>query len=363
MRTRRLLVTGAGGIGGVDFVRALRYAESHSQDKLLIVGTEYNPYHIHFPEVDVRFRTPKHTDNMFVPLLKELCKKYNIEFLHPHPSSEARVVAERKSEFREAGVKTLLPRPQAIAPDKLYIHSILKRAGVPTPPTIAITDLDDVDSAFKDLGSPLWIRASRGAGGRLSLLVRTPEEAKLWIKLNVMQGRAKVNDFIIQEYLPGRDLAFDSLWFEGKLVTSYVRERLEYPFKHITLTGITGTPTVARTVTDEKVSRVGINAVKALDPIPNGFYSVDLKENVSGNPVVTEVDGKWHTTAPLWGYAFSKVLKDPSFNLAYAYLRIGLDNEVPDLPKEHLFPPDYYLIRQLDSGVLLIHRDKVYRIV
>ena len=46
-----------------------------------------------------------------------------------------------------------------------------------------------------------------------------PEEAKLWVRLHEVQGRARACDFIIQEYMPERDLAFDSLWFGG-LATS-----------------------------------------------------------------------------------------------------------------------------------------------
>lgn len=179
-----------------------------------------------------------------------------------------------------------------------------------------------------------------------------------------MQGRAKKSDFIAQEYLPGRDLAFDSLWHKGGLVTSYARERLEYPFTHISLSGVTGTPTVARIIHDEEVTRIGISAVKALSPRPHGFYSVDLKEDADGKPKVTEVDGKWHTTAPLWGYAFSKVKKDIKYNIAHVYVEIGLNGEVKqDLPEKDLFPEGLYLIRHIDCGVLLKHGDDVFRVL
>lgn len=363
MKSRRLLVTGSGGIGGVNFIRAIRLAEKQLGEKIFIVGTDYNPFHILFAELDVRYRTPKHSDPAFISTLVELCKRYEVEFLHPHPSVEAKVIAENLKTFMNIGVKTYLPSPQAIAPDKLYVHEVLSKHGVPTPRTVHVRSLDDVDRAFEKLGSPLWVRARCGAGGRLSLKVNTPEEAKMWIKLNVLQGRASIDDFILQEYLSGRDLAFDSLWYEGKLVTSYARERLEYPFKHISLSGITGTPSVARIIFDERVNKVGIAAVKALDPKPHGFYSVDMKENDSGEPVVTEVDGKWHTTAPLWGYAFAKIFNNPYLNLAYLYLKLGYSEEIPDLPRTNLFPEDYYLIRQMDCGIILMHKDKVWRVV
>jgi hypothetical protein len=192
--------------------------------------------------------------------------------------------------------------------------------------------------------------------------VNDAEEANLWIKLNVTQKRAKSDEFLISEYLPGRDLAFDSLWFEGKMVSCYLRERLEYPFRHISLSGITGTPSVARTLHDSRVKRLGIEAVLALDSDPHGFFSVDIKEDASGNPKVTEVDGKWHTTAPLWGHAFAKAYEKPEFNLAHAYVKMAYGG-FEGTPIEDVFPPDHYLIRQMDSGVILKNGNSKWKII
>ncbi len=360
----RILVTGSGGIGGTNFVRALRLAEKQDGRKYFIVGTDYNPYHILFPEIDVKVRSPKHSDPSFMPLIAELVRKYSIDFIHPHPSSEAKVVAQNIQELKELGVRFFLPPPIDIAPDKFTMYLKLRNSNVPVPKTIRLRNLEDIDDAFRELGSPLWIRAIKGAGGRLSLKISTPEEGKLWVKLNVIQGRAEVRDFIVQEYLPGSDLAFDSLWHKGKLVTSYVRERLEYPFKHISLTGITGTPTVAKTVENHEATAAGIAAVRALNPKPHGFYSVDLKCGGDGKPRVTEVDGKWHTTAPLWSYAMSKVFGKPEYNIVYAYLRLGLGEDLPYEPQsKDLFPSECYLIRQLDSGVILKCGDRHWKVL
>ncbi len=363
MKVRRILLTGAGGIGGTNFIRSLHLAEDQNNERLFIVGTDYNIYYIEFPDTNLKFRTPKHSDPKFIPTLIKFIKENKLEFLHPHPSSEAKVVSENRKQLKSLGVMLYLPRHEDIMPDKLYIHQKLNSSGVPLPKTMLVKSIQDVDDAFMELNSPLWIRSIKGAGGRLSLKVNSSKEAKLWIKLNVMQGRAKLNEFILQEYLPRKDLAFDSLWFRGKLITSYARERLEYPFKHISLSGITGTPSVAKILHNDRVNSVGISAVKALNPKPHGFYSVDLKEDVNGNPKVTEVDGKWHTTAPLWGYAFAKAYNKTSYNIAYSYLTLGYgENLVEELPKTDLFPEEHYLIRQMDSGIILKSKENFWRI-
>ncbi len=359
-----ILVTGSGGTGGINFVRALRLAEKQINKKLFIVSTDHNQHYLNFPDSDVKVVSPKHIDQSFIPLILELINKYKIDFLHPHPSSEARIVSENLAAFEKTKIKMYLPNSTSIMPDKLEIHNALAKHHVRDPKTIQVNSFEDIDWAFSEIGCPLWIRARLGAGGRLGLKVESPEQAKLWVQLNVVQHRAKVSDFVIQEYLPGRDLAFDSLWFKGQLVTSYCRERMEYFLKHISLSGITGTPTIARTVVDEKINHLGTEAVKALDSKPHGFFSTDIKEDAAGNCVVTEVDGKWHTTAPLWGYAFAKALNRPELNLTYQYLMLALNEKSEtNLPTFNLFPENYYLIRQLDAGVILEHDGKPWRII
>ncbi len=364
MGKTRVLVSGAGGVGGVNFVRAIRWGAKQWDDDLFIVGTDYNEHYLLFPDVDVRYKSPPHRDPSFIPFLLDICEKHGVEFVHPHPSVEARVVSENRDVFTSRNIKLYLPRAECIFVDKLHIAKKLSSQGVPVPRTIHIKELDDVYEAFRVLGAPLWIRVRQGAGAKLALKVSSPEEAIHWIKLNVMQGRARVEDFIIQEYLPGRDLAVDCLMYKGRVVTCYARQRLAYPFKHVSLSGITGTPTIARIVFDDVVVETGIRAIRALDPEPHGFYSVDLKEGEDGKVYVTEVDGKWHTTAPLWGYAMSRVFNEPEVNIAYLYLALGLGVDPPSLPPRiHTFRRECLLIRHIDCGALLKCGDEVWRIL
>ena len=348
---KRVLVTGAGGLAGVNFVRALRASNS----SYYIVGTDYNKYHILYPEVDERYLTPRHDDSSFVSRITEIVKKENVTFLHPQPSSEAMVISSMR-EIIPCEVFLPLEKVMRIGQDKLLSQKKLKDAGVPVAKTFELKEKADIRTAFAKLGHPLWVRARHGAGARLSLLCADAKEASLWIELWVKKSDLKMSEFIIQEYLPGRNIAWDSIWKNGKLITSYSRERLEYPFKHISPSGITGTPSVSRIIHEPRVSDAGQQAVKAIDPNPNGVYSVDVKESSSKSPCITEVDsGKFHSTMPLWGYIAVKHLGLPqSANLADLYVRLGTGEEVADLPpKTDLLPEGYYMLRDMDVGVYL----------
>jgi len=352
---RRVLVTGAGGIGGVNFVRALRYT-----DKYFIAGTDYNQYHLVFPELDKRYRTPRHDHPKFVPTIKRIIKEDSIEFVYPQPTVEALVLVNRKAEI---SAKTFLPERRAMEMgfDKLATIKMLQERGVTVPKTVTFDDEKRVDweGLVDELGSPIWLRVRQGAGGKLSLPCRDSSEIRLWMNLWINRGETRLSDWIAQEYIGGRDVAWDSLWFGGKLVTSYARERLEYPFRHMLPSGVGGTPTVSRIIWDESLNEIGEKSVLALDKRPHGFYCLDFKYREK--PYVTEINvGKAHTTLALWSYSIVKELKLPwHANLPDLYVQIGLNNEIPDevAQRNNLFPEGYYLLRHMDCGVFLWRED------
>ncbi|HVC27781.1 MAG TPA: hypothetical protein VND40_06425 [Nitrososphaerales archaeon] len=351
----RVLVTGAGGLAGVNFVRALRA----SSREYYIVGTDFSKYHILYPDVDARYLTPRHSDRSFLPRVAEIAAKERADFLHPQPSSEAYVISNHRERIP---CKVFLPSAPVmrVGQDKLLSEKRLKAEGIPVAKTAPLRGRADIRAAFSKLGKPLWVRARHGAGGRLSLLCADAAEARLWIELWVKRGGARFDEFILQEYLPGRNIAWDSIWKDGRLVTSYSRERLEYPFKHISPSGITGTPSVSRIIHDPRLNDVGQRAVKAVDPRPNGAYSVDVKESSEGTPCITEVDaGKFHSTMPLWGYIAVKHLGLPEYaNLADLYVRLGMGEDLRDAPpKTDLLPDGYYLLRDMDVGAYLWRED------
>lgn len=351
---KRILVTGSGGIGGVNFIRSLKLFK----DEFFIVGTDFNKYYLQFADLNERVISPKHSDPNFISLLNKLIKQHKIEFLHPQPSSEALIISQNIDKF---STKTLLPPPNIISNDKLETQKILSKSGILVAKTKTIENYDQIETAFEDLGGgPLWIRAKSGAGGNLTLLCTNASEAEYWMKLWILRKKANFNDFMIQQYLPKRNIAWDSFWYDGKLISSFTRERLEYPLKHISPSGITGTPTVSKIIVDDSVNSIGEKAVKLIDKNPNGNYAVDLKEDDDGNWHVTEIDsGKFHTTTPLWGYISTKFLKqDPLYNLPYLYTMLGLDEiQNPGFLGNDIYPEGLHILRHIDCGTWIYKND------
>lgn len=353
MAMKRILATGAGGPAGINFVMSLKIAP----EKLYLVGTESNPHSIHLTPTEKKYQIPHATDANYIKKLNEIIRKEKIEFLHSQPDIEVAVLSENREKINAT---MSLPSKEAvrICQDKYESTKRWKQKGVPAAEALLITNEADVEKAFERLGTPLWIRATHGAGGVGSTAAANKETALAWIKY--WRARGKNWEFMAQEHLGGRNLAFHSLWKNGELITSMARERLEYIYPHLAPSGITGTPAVQKTIHDDRVNKIGTEAVLAIDPNFNGIACVDLKENAEGIPCATEINaGRMFTTSYFFSYA-SKVLRgDWHANIPYLYVKLAYKEEIPNIPKHNVLPEDVYWIRHIDAPAKLVRNGKV----
>ena len=72
------------------------------------------------------------------------------------------------------------------------------------------------------------------------------------------------------------EFAWQSLWYNGELVTSQARERLEYIFGNLTPSGQTSSPSVAKTVNRDDVNEAGKNAVLAVCDKPHKYFMTNV---------------------------------------------------------------------------------------
>lgn len=346
-KTSNILISGIGGVGGVNFAHALTYT-----GKYRVFGSDHFKYHHIFPDAIKVYHSPKHSSSTFIATLENIIKRQDIDFLHCFPTLEAMQAA-----LFGVSCKTLLPNFQAmnLAFDKYESTKKLGEKGVNTPELYDYSViLKSRLGEKKDLKFPIWVRARRGAGGAKSICCFDFTDIEAWLHIWSHRGTA-LGDFVFQEYVEGKDIAFDSLWVDGKLITSFSRERIEYPPRGL---GKGGSPVVAKTIHDKSVNTTGISAVKALDERPNGFYCVDMIKTGLEDVYVTEVNaGKAHTTLPLWGLAMQKTFGRLELNLAYVYTELGLGNSIlPEISKKtDLYPEDYFLIRETDCGSWIFH--------
>jgi carbamoyl-phosphate synthase large subunit len=304
-----------------------------------------------------KYQVPRAHDSSYVDVLNEIIRKEKIDFLHAQPDVEVEVVSENREKIN---ANLFLPSKVAVkaCQDKLESAKIWRKKNVPVAKIIELHDEDDIKRAFEEFGSPIWVRARHGAGGKGSTPADNMETAVSWIRY--WRARKVSWDFIAQEHLSGRNVAFHSLWKDGELVVSMARERLEYIYPYLAPSGIMGTPSVQRTVHDETVNEVGVDAVLAVDSGFSGIASVDLKENADGVPCVTEINpGRMFTTSFFFSFA-SKVLRSDFWaNIPYLYVRLAYKEPVPKLEKFDVLPENVYWIRHMDAPGRLVKDGKV----
>jgi predicted ATP-grasp superfamily ATP-dependent carboligase len=345
---KRILVTGAGGSAASNFVYSLRLAA----EPFFVVGADISPYHLELADVDARYLLPRADDPAYIDELNALIELERVEFVHPQPDPETVKISSRRADI---AARTFLPNDVAvqICQDKVATARRLAEADVPVPlfcrPS-SETDLADATAQLVADRGKAWVRALRGAGSRASLPVMTGAQAVAWVRYWSEMRGLSLDDFMVSEFLPGREFAFQSLWRDGEIVTSQARERLEYVFGHLTPSGQSSSPSVARTVQRRDVNDAAARAVRAIDSAATGVFCVDLKENAEGAPVVTEINaGRFFTT--------SNFLAQAGANMPHTYVRLGYGETVEDLPKFDAVEADLYWVRMIDMGFKLVRGD------
>ncbi len=283
----RVAVLGAGGPAGVNTCRALSRA-GHE-----IVGTDGNADHLGWI---AEYGQPVHMPEPTVTAVKAL----QADVILAQPD---KLVPWLIYNAPYLDSKTILPEGRTVAEcqDKISTGTTWWLNKLRKHPPIEVREPwpDWLHQARDKFGLPLWLRASRGAGAKGAIRVDSLDSAYHWIRF--WQSRGADVTWVAEEYLPGRDYAWASLWYRGELVTSFARERLEYIYPHLTPEGLTGTPVIAEVVHDSRVNQAAYEAVLSLTPNAHGFMCVDLREDADGVPRPTEINaGRGFTTLGLW---------------------------------------------------------------
>ena len=144
----------------------------------------------------------------------------------------------------------------------------------------------------------------------------------------------------------GREFAYQSVWQDGELVAGQARERVEYLYGHLTPSGQTSTPSVARTVDEPAVDDLAIRSIRALDPDPAVRTASTSRSRRAATPNVTEINaGRFFTTSNFFAAA--------GLNMPDMLMRCALGERPASFGSSPL-PADLYWIRMVDMGYVLV---------
>lgn len=286
---KTVLILGCGGAAGINFCRALRRAGRYR-----LVGTDCSFDRLLLPDLDARCML----DRVDAPgrTLRAIIERERVDVIYAQADKEVRFLLEHAAEY---GAATLLPTLAGLVAgeDKLALNRRLHGQAVDVPNASSDCLDPDVFEQIKSRSGKVWVRSRRGAGSRGAMPVTSLVRAANWIDLCGERMGLTPADFMISEYLPGAEYAWQGLYMDGFLVASFARQRLEYMFGEQMPSGQSSSPSLAVTVRDEHLDDTAQRAVRAIEQRPNGVYGVDAKRNAQGVICVTEINvGRFYTT-------------------------------------------------------------------
>jgi hypothetical protein len=343
----RLLVMSAGTAGAENLIGSLRVAGP----SLVVLGCHNDRFVVKRSAADSRHLLPSPASPGFMSALSGLIRWSRIDLVVPTSDRDVTALSRARADL---GRRVFLPTSGVVAlcRDKYRLITALRRHGVAAPATYSVRGAESVERIFGRLGSPtrVWCRPRTGTCARGGAAVSTPEEARRWMAVwETMQG-VPASEFTLAEYLPGREILCQSVWRRGRMVLANTFERLAYFGADNIPSGVTSLSSLARTVAEPRVVKLCEAAITAVAPGASGAFSVDVKEDASGRPHVTEINAGRFFMAMT---AFDRVLKH---SIALTYVRLALGERV-DLGAPYDTVDDYYMVRDMDTAPAIFQAD------
>ena len=298
--------------------------------------------------VDQAYRLPGAHHRNYIKALNKVIKREKVEAVFPQPDPEVEQTSRHRSKL-QAGVFLPDNNTVSVCLDKFAALSRWHAAEMRRRPVLLSLQASDHERMIRELEFPCWIRAREGAGGLLSCLARNRKTVDHW--LNFHWGQGIRTDFTAEEFLPGRDYCFMSIWKKGDLVTSMARERLSWVGHR--LIGSGGTSKLNRVVHSEKVNKNALKSIKSISKTPHGIFCVDLKENSEGIPLPTEINCRFTTNVHYLTLASIR-LGHPEWNFPWIAALTELEEELPDCRRFDALPEDLWFTKNTDMGFAMV---------
>jgi glutathione synthase/RimK-type ligase-like ATP-grasp enzyme len=345
---RRILIIGAGTGPANNLICSLRAGDA----SLVILGCHSDRFALKQSSADRNYLVTSSTRPGFAASLRAVVEAEAIDLVLPTTDADVRALAG----LSEFPCRLVVPKPVVVdlCQDKYALTALLAERGVPVPATAPITDLETIEEVFTRVSrnSRAWCRLRSGQGALGALLIRSAEGARRWIRLWEELRDTPPSAFVLAEYLPGRDVAAQTLWDRGRLVLVKTYERLTY----LGAGGPGGFSSIAalsKAVVEPRIVETCARAIPALDPEASGVFVFDFKEDAAGIPHVTEIN------AGRFGMSTNIFDLPGKHNMAATYVRLALGDPV-DVSTVYDAVEDYYMVRDVDTTPGVYHADEFF---
>jgi hypothetical protein len=351
---KKILITGIGGLTPRSIAGIIR--EKHPDYHL--IGCDIEKKAVGFfmkGLVDEYYVSPRCDSPEYFPWIERLVLERKVDYAFVQPESEIVVWADYYEKNGRypcpvfMGSKALSESLR----DKSIMADLLKDTEF-IPKTIKVTQenprFDDVENI---IGFPCWIRATEGTGGLGSLRLDDLSSYKSWLFIN-----AKIPEFTVSEFLTGRHLANQMLYYNGEYVKGAALECVEYVMANTAPSHVTGNTHFGRFLNEDRINEFCDRCIKyleqKLDVLAHGILSFDLKEDKDGNMKVTEVN--------IRHMAYTGVMAHVGFDLIEDTVRIMEDGNANNVIRDQYYHYDkpYVFLRDVDAEPIILDSEDIF---
>lgn len=345
------------GIGGLT-PRSIATIIKRNHPDYKLIGIDINKRAVGFfmkGLLDEYYVCPRCTSGEYFPWIEKLVRERNIDYAFVQPESE---IVEWGDYYDKHGN---YPCPVFMGCKKLSVSlkdkSIMAELLEGTefiPKTIKVTqDNPRYMEVEKEIGFPCWIRATNGTGGLGSLKLEDVSSYKSWLFIN-----SNIPEFTVSEFLTGRHLANEMLYYNGEYVKGAALECVEYVMANTSPSKVTGNTAFGRFLNEDRINEFCDRCIKYLESKlgvkAHGILSFDLKEDSRGELKVTEVN--------IRHMAYTGVMAQAGFDIVEDTIRImeeGNADNVSRAPYYHYDRP-YVFLRDVDIEPILLESEEMF---
>lgn len=204
----------------------------------------------------------------YLDAIAAIVEREDVDVVIPALDDVLDLFARRRARIIEAGAEVMISSPEAIAvtQDKWQTYERLKPTDVPVPDSWI--EWGEIPRQI-----PKFIKPRRGSGSENAFRVASKDALEFYFD--------EIDDPIVQEYLPGREVTVDCLATTSRETVTVPRERLE------TKGGISVKNVV---IESESLETIGHRISDLLDL--KGAFFFQAKENPDGKFKVTEINAR-----------------------------------------------------------------------
>ena len=354
IEVKTVLITGIGGLTPRSIAGIVR--EKHPDYKIIGCDVEKKAMGFFIKGlVDEYFVAPRCDSPYYFAWIEELVNRKHIDYAFVQPESE---IVEWGEYFEKNGK---YPCPvfmgSKVLSESLRDKSIMAQLLEGTeyiPKTIKVTQKNprfgDVE---KEIGFPCWIRATEGTGGLGSLKLDDISSYRSWLFIN-----SKIPEFTVSEFLTGRHLANQMLYYNGEYIKGAALECVEYVMANTAPSHVTGNTHFGRFLNENRINLFCDDCIKYLEKklnvLAHGILSFDLKEDSNGNIKVTEIN--------IRHMAYTGVMAHVGFDLIEDTIRIMEDGNCDNVVRDqfHHYDKPYIFLRDVDVEPIILENEDVF---